>query len=82
MFHAYILYSASLDKYYIGYCGNDLEKRLKNHLSNHSGFTANAKDWKIVLNETFDSKKEAMDRERQIKKWKSRKMIEALIAAD
>jgi putative endonuclease len=79
MFHTYILYSADMDRYYIGYCGTDLEGRFKAHLSNHKGFTAKAKDWDIVHVEKFESKKEAIDRERQIKKWKSRKMVEQLI---
>ena len=82
MFHTYILYSGILDRYYIGYCGHDLQKRLRTHLSGHKGFTAKAKDWKIVHFETFGSKKEAMDRERQVKKWKSRKMVEALLSGD
>ncbi|MEO1257666.1 MAG: GIY-YIG nuclease family protein [Bacteroidota bacterium] len=82
MFHTYILYSEDIDRYYIGYCGHDLESRLRAHLSNHKGFTAKAKDWKVAHVETFTSKKEAMDRERQIKKWKSRKMVEALISGD
>ena len=79
MFHTYILFSSSLNKYYIGYCGRDIQQRLKDHFSNHKGFTSKAKDWKIVHLESFKSKKEAMHRERQIKKWKSRKMIEKLV---
>ena len=82
MFHTYILYSAKMDKYYIGACGNDLHGRLKSHLSNHKGFTAKAKDWAIVYFETYPSRTEAYARERQIKKWKSRKMVENLIAGD
>jgi putative endonuclease len=65
MFHTYILYSISLDRYYIGYCGPDLEGRFKSHLSNHKGFTGKAKDWAVVHVEKYDSKKEAMGRERQ-----------------
>ena len=36
-------------------------------------------DWLLVHNEKFDDKSQAIKRERQIKKWKSRKMIEELI---
>ena len=79
MFHTYILYSEVLDKYYIGYCGPDLQARFKTHLSNHKGFTARAKDWTIVHTEKYETKKEAMDREKQIKKWKSKKLIQRLI---
>ncbi|HFA51860.1 MAG TPA: GIY-YIG nuclease family protein, partial [Bacteroidetes bacterium] len=41
-----------------------------------------AKDWAIVYFETYPSRTEAYARERQIKKWKSRKMVENLIAGD
>ena len=79
--YVYILYSAVLDKYYIGHTGESIEERLRKHLSDHSGFTGKAKDWKVVFLETFATKEEAYTRERQLKNWKSRKRIEALITA-
>ena len=75
---AYILYSASLDRYYIGSC-QDLQTRLKKHLSNHKGFTSKAKDWQIVYHEDFQQKSAALRREKQLKGWKSRDRIEQLI---
>jgi len=79
MYHTYILYSQQLDKYYIGACGTDVNRRLQEHLWKHSGFTSKAKDWEIKYVEDYETKELAYQRERQIKKWKSRKMIEALI---
>ena len=79
MAHFYILYSGSLDRYYVGYTAGAVEGRLHEHLSNHKGFTSKAKDWEVVYAESFESKKEAYARERQVKKWKSRKNIEELI---
>jgi putative endonuclease len=76
----YILKSVQLDKFYIGSTGSTLDSRLQKHLTDHSGFTAKTKDWKIVYSEEYDSIEEAAKRERQIKKWKSRKMIEQLVA--
>ena len=81
MFYLYILYSALLDKFYVGSTSN-IEIRLKKHLSNHKGFTSRAKDWKVTYMEEFESKVEAQKREKQIKNWKSRKMIRALVAQD
>jgi putative endonuclease len=52
---------------------------LTKHLGNHGGFTGKAKDWICVYSEKLDSKTAALARESAIKKWKSRKMIEALI---
>ena len=74
----YILYSESIDKFYIGY-SLDLKARLAIHNTNHKGFTGKTNDWKIVYSEKFDTKSEAYARERQVKKWKSRKRIVALI---
>jgi putative endonuclease len=75
----YILYSPSLDKYYVGHTTLLPEERLRKHLSNHDGFTAKAKDWIIVHTETFPSKALAYARERQIKGWKSKTKIRQLI---
>jgi putative endonuclease len=51
----YILYSKSLDKYYIG-STEDVLKRLKKHLENHKGFTSKAKDWELKYTESYESK--------------------------
>jgi len=79
MFYTYILFSVSLNKYYIGHTGDDLVERLRKHNSDHKGFTGGIGDWKIKYFETFAVKDEAYKREREIKKWKSRKLIEKLI---
>ncbi len=75
----YILYSLSLDRYYIGHTCELIEERLRKHLSDHSGFTGKAKDWKVVFTEPFSSKSEAYAREREIKSWKSKKRIAQLV---
>jgi putative endonuclease len=77
----YILYSVSLDKYYIGSTSDSLEERIRKHNSNHSGFTGKSNDWKLVYKEDFSDKLMAMEREREIKAWKSRKRIEGLISS-
>ena len=79
MAHTYILYSPSLDVYYVGHTDVNPQSRLSAHLKNHAGFTARAKDWKIVFEKHFDSKAEAYHFERTIKGWKSRRAIENLI---
>ncbi|MGE8553536.1 MAG: GIY-YIG nuclease family protein [Chryseobacterium jejuense] len=80
MCYCYILYSESLEKYYIGHSCDDLQERLRKHLANHKGFTSKAKDWIIVCSESFNSKTEAYKREREIKAWKSKSKIQKLIA--
>jgi len=78
----YILYSSQLDRYYVGFTCESVTERLQKHLQNHSGFTGKANDWTVFHTEEFKTKEEARARELQIKKWKSRKMIEALIGSD
>ena len=78
MFYLYILHSVLLDKYYVGVSSNP-EERLIKHLANHKGFTSKAKDWTIIYTEVFDTKSEAFQRERQIKSWKSKILIQNLI---
>ncbi|MCK9641094.1 MAG: GIY-YIG nuclease family protein [Prolixibacteraceae bacterium] len=79
MAFTYILHSQQLDKYYIGSTRNSLEERIEKHLSNHDGFTAKAKDWKVVFTESFECYDLAAQKEKTIKGWKSRKMIQKLI---
>ena len=78
-FYFYILYSASLDKYYLGHTSDTLEERLRRHLSNHKGFTSKAKDWLVVYKEEFADKSQAYRRELEVKSWKSKKRIAELI---
>ncbi|WP_315975885.1 GIY-YIG nuclease family protein, partial [Parapedobacter soli] len=78
MYYFYIIYSDFLDRYYVGSC-RDTEERLRRHNSNHRGFTGKADDWRLVYRESFPSKAGATSREREVKGWKSRKLIEVLV---
>ena len=75
----YILYSETLKKFYIGHTTEPIEERLRKHLSDHKGFTAKAKDWKVIFQEIFDTKEQAYKRELQIKSWKSTKRIHEMM---
>ena len=81
MFFCYILYSKILNQYYIGHTREDLEERLRKHLSNHKGFTSKVNDWTIVYYETFEEKSIAYQRELKLKSWKSKIKIKNLIDA-
>jgi putative endonuclease len=78
-YKVYILFSTIKNRYYVGYSGDDLSERIRKHNSNHKGFTGNTGDWIPVYQELYRTKAEAMKREREIKNWKSRKLIEKLI---
>ena len=79
MFTTYILYSEQLNKFYIGFTSDSVNLRLQKHLANHKGFTAKAKDWLIVYTENFNTKQQAMKREKQLKAWKSNVRLRELI---
>ncbi|GEJ46227.1 MULTISPECIES: GIY-YIG nuclease family protein [unclassified Chryseobacterium] len=79
MYFCYILYSKTLDKFYVGHSSESLQERLRKHLSDHKGFTSKTKDWKVVYFETLVSKSSAYKREREIKAWKSKSRIQKLV---
>ena len=77
----YILFSYTLDRYYIGHTTQAMDERLRKHLADQSHWTARAKDWKVVYSESHPDKAQAYRREREVKAWKSHKRIQELIRA-
>ena len=78
-YYFYILYSESADKYYTGFTSN-LDGRITahNHPAN-KGWTRTYKPWILVHSEVYSTKEEAMDREKQFKKLKSKEIIRKCI---
>ena len=74
----YIIYSARVNKYYVGACTN-LERRLYEHNIGHSTFTSTGIPWELKYTEQFDSLPDSKRREPEIKNRKSRKYIEQMI---
>ena len=80
MYTVYILKSESIDRYYVGYT-NDLERRLTEHNRKKGKYTDSGIPWKLVHSEIYSSKKEAMEREKFIKRQKSRDFIKSLFSS-
>jgi len=78
MYFVYVIYSEKLDKYYIGFTA-DIQDRLAKHNRKSNGFSNRGRPWVLVYYESFNSKREAMDRETQLKNWKNRERLEKLI---
>ena len=79
MFKVYVLHSVSFDKIYIGFT-SDLEKRILHHNElGKKGFTLKFRPWAVAYTETFETKSEAMKRERELKSAQGRKFVWALI---
>jgi putative endonuclease len=81
MFFVYILQSVRGGRFYIGHTEN-LDQRLREHFEGRSLYTKSRGPWELVFAETYLSRSEAMKREREIKRRKSKKHIERLIADD
>jgi putative endonuclease len=80
-FYVYILFSSTLDRYYVGY-SSDLISRLDEHNLGATRSTRPGRPWKLVYMEKFSNKSAAIKRENQIKKMKSRKYIERLVSGE
>ena len=76
-YFVYILYSKRLNKYYIG-STYDVGWRLERHNARWGKYTKTGIPWEIVFAEEYLSKTEALNREKEIKKKKSRKYIEEI----
>ncbi len=74
----YILESEGSGRYYVGSTA-DLEDRLERHNRGRSKYTKSGIPWKVVFTEHYDTRGEAVRREKQIKNRKSRSYIEGLI---
>jgi len=79
VFHTYIIFSEKLNRYYTG-STNNLTRRLVDHNRGKTPYTRTGMPWKLVYAEKFRDKSSAYQREMEIKKRKSRKYIEQLIA--
>ena len=80
MFYTYILESVHFaDKTYIGFT-NSIEERLKSH--NHEknkGYTARFKPWTVKFIFEFETKAEAMQKEKWLKSGVGRTWMKATI---
>lgn len=75
----YILYSQSIDSYYVGET-TDLDDRLEQHNTGFysTSFTKKASDWSLFFDIKCDSRVQARKIEAHIKKMKSKKYIQNL----
>jgi len=76
-FYAYIIKSLADQSYYKGFTEDPIT-RLKRHNKGESKYTRNKMPWQLVYVQCFESKKEALLREKHLKKY-SHIQIEQLI---
>jgi putative endonuclease len=77
-FFVYILQSLKDESYYVGEC-DDLDKRMSKHFDGMSKYSASKRPLRLRYFELLPSRSDAIKREKEIKRKKSRLYIEALI---
>jgi putative endonuclease len=73
-YFVYILYSAKYDRSYTGQT-NNLQNRLSYHNAGKVRSTKAYTPWEMILFEEYDSRAEAMKREKWFKSSSGRKLI-------
>ena len=81
MAYVYILKSFKNLRYYIG-STNNIQRRLEEHNSGKSTYTKLIKPFELVFYQEYSTVKEAKQIEYKLKRLKSRKIIEKIIAED
>ena len=79
-YYVYVLRSEKDGSFYIGHTA-DLEESIQRHNHGKSSYTKAKTPWKLIYQEVFTTRSEAMKREKEIKRMKSREYIEQLVRA-
>jgi len=74
----YILQSQKTGHFYVG-SANDLEDRMRRHNAGYMKATKARIPWEMIYIEEFENRELAVQREREIKAWKSAEAIFRLI---
>ena len=77
-YFVYILQSLTDGTYYVGSTHN-VNSRLERHNQGRSQYTKSKRPWQLVHFEEFSNKFDALKRENQIKRRKSKRFIQSLI---
>ena len=78
MYSVYIIESLQDNSFYIG-STEDKDRRLNEHNYGRTRYTKNKRPWKIVFFENYETREEAVRRERYLKRQKSKIYIKKLI---
>ena len=69
-FFTYVIYSPTHKIYYRGFT-EDVQRRLFEHNNDLSRYTSGKGPWKLIIVEEYKSKREALIREKALKKCKA-----------
>ena len=75
MYTVYVLYSDKFKKIYIGFTSN-LEERVRSHNELATkGWTIKFRPWRVIHQEVYETKRQAMRREKELKTAKGREWV-------
>ena len=74
-FSVYILRSINYNKIYIGYTSNIEQRLISHNVLGKKGWTIRFRPWNLIYEETFETKSEAMIREKELKSGMGREWI-------
>jgi putative endonuclease len=78
MYYVYVIRSEE-SRHYIGYT-KDIEKRIAQHNSkSYKGWTKRFHNWELIYSESYETRLEAIKREREIKKMRGGSSFKKLI---
>ena len=80
-YYVYVLKSLKDNKFYIGSC-SDIESRINFHNAGLQRSTKNRIPFKLILSEKYESKIQALKREKKIKSWKGGEAFQKLISGN
>ncbi|WP_166920116.1 GIY-YIG nuclease family protein [Flavobacterium poyangense] len=78
-FVVYILYSEKFNKSYTGFTSNLIQRFKSHNLLETKGYTLKFRPWKVIYVEFFNSKVEAMKKEKYLKSGIGREFVKNLI---
>ena len=78
MFYTYVLYSELFDRIYIGQT-NNLTLRLSDHNSGNCKSTKPYSPWTLTYYEEFQTRRESMKREKELKSHRGRDFIREML---
>jgi putative endonuclease len=76
MFTVYILYSVHFKKKYIGYTSDLIQRYRSHNMLATKGYTIRYRPWIVIHTEYFETKSEAIIREKQLKNGQGRQWVD------
>jgi putative endonuclease len=78
MYFTYVIWSSRLQKRYVGSAQN-IEVRLKQHNSGKTPFTLRGIPWILIHHEVFETRSDALKREKYLKSGIGRKWLDEML---